>query len=72
MVISKQGDVTLLEHDHFSIIATGNHRVFKRRALKFGITGPADEIEWQVIDVEGVRLYIAGSHITVTKEDIYP
>lgn len=72
MIISRQGDSTLLEYDHSSIMATGKHRVFKRRALRFGMQGGGEEIVWQVIDVEGVRLYIAGSHITVTKEDIYP
>jgi len=72
MVISRQGDTTLLEHDDFSITATGKHRTFKRKAFRFGVEGAGDEIEWQVIECEGVRLYIAGSHITVTSEDLYP
>jgi hypothetical protein len=47
-------------------------RMFRRRAVKgFGTPG-ARNIEWLVVELAGVRVYLDGKNVIVTREDLNP
>lgn len=47
-------------------------RMFKRRAIKGFGSGSGEETCWLVVELDGVRVYQQGSHIVVTRQDLYP
>jgi hypothetical protein len=49
----------------------GEGRVFRRRAVKLGSDG-ASSVEWCVVELDGVRVYVDGDNVIVTREDMYP
>lgn len=68
-----QGDVASNGRTSMSV-AGGN--LFKRNAIK-GVGAPgARQVQWLVGEVDGVRCYVqeneTGTHIVLTKDDLYP
>jgi hypothetical protein len=56
-------NVTLLDDDG---------RMFRRRAVK-GIGGGAPRaVEWLVVELSGVRVYVDGVNVIVTMDDLTP
>lgn len=47
-------------------------RMFKRCAIKAAGTSSATEINWLVVDLNGVRVYQKGLDIIVTTQDLNP
>lgn len=47
-------------------------RVFKRRAIKGVGSASPREICWLVGEINGVRIYIDGSRLVLTTQDLYP
>lgn len=62
--VAQNGEVTL------TVLDRG--QVFKRRAVKGVGSGAAQEITWLVAELDGVRIYIDGSSIVLTRQDLYP
>lgn len=46
-------------------------RIFSRRAIKWGPKGE-EHVNWLVMELDGVRTYIQGDNIIVTKENLRP
>jgi hypothetical protein len=47
-------------------------RMFRRRAVK-GLGGPNPQhVEWLVVELNGVRVYISGRDVVVSTRDMYP
>lgn len=70
-----------IEHNEAGALATdGGKRVvvdggkaFNRRAIKKHLkTGETEHLSLLVCDLDGVRVYVNGDKITVTKQDLYP
>lgn len=55
-----------------SLIARGQGRMFKRRAVKAAGTPAAHETCWLVAELNGVRVYQRGLYVIVTTEDLNP
>lgn len=55
-----------------TVTLMGAGRMFKRRAVKGVGSGESSEVCWLVAELDGVRVYQQGTHIIVTKEDMYP
>lgn len=47
-------------------------RMFKRRAIKAAGTPGATEVNWLVVELNGVRVYQNGLDIIVTTQDLNP
>jgi hypothetical protein len=47
-------------------------RMFRRRAVKAFGTPEARSIEWLVVELAGVRVYVDGKNVIVTREDLNP
>lgn len=47
-------------------------RMFKRKAIKAVGTPAARRLCWLVGELEGVRVYVDGDRVTLTKRDLYP
>ena len=48
-------------------------RMFFRRSIKLNPrTGEQRRTEWMVGELDGVRVYVIGRNVIVTKEDLYP
>jgi hypothetical protein len=58
-----ENNVALLETDG---------RMFRRRAVKGFGTENARNIEWLVVEIAGVRVYVDGKNIVVTRADLNP
>jgi hypothetical protein len=47
-------------------------RVFKRRAVKGAGSPQARQVCWIVAELDGVRVYVDGDRVMVTKRELYP
>lgn len=47
-------------------------RLFRRRAIKHAGSPNAEQVEWAVAELDGVRVYVDGSSVIVTRDDLYP
>ena len=47
-------------------------RVFRRRAVKNAGTADAQQVEWAVAELDGVRVYVDGQNVVVTRADLSP
>jgi hypothetical protein len=61
-----QGDVAL------TILPGGETSLFARRAIKKHPSGETENITWLVGELNGVRVYINGSKIVMTTQDLLP
>lgn len=50
----------------------GGGRVFKRRAIKRAGTPRAEAVCWLVAELGGVRVYVNGDQLVISKQDLYP
>ena len=62
---SKKGDLDIVLED-----PTGT--MFKRRAFKWGGNKADVDIEWLVVSLDGVYVFIRDNDIIITKENIRP
>lgn len=47
-------------------------RMFRRRAVR-GLGGPAPQpVEWLVVELDGVRVYVDHGNVIVTRQDMHP
>jgi hypothetical protein len=46
-------------------------RVFRRRGVRVS-GGEAQAVEWAVVELGGVRVYVDGTSVIVTRRDIHP
>lgn len=46
--------------------------LFLRRAIKRAGSPKAEQVEWAVAELDGVRVYVDGSSVIVTRDDLYP
>jgi hypothetical protein len=73
--ITKDEDGTIhavLKGRVISVLPDGASKVFRRRAIK-GVGSPkARQVEWIVAELDGVRVYVQGDHIVMTKRDLNP
>jgi hypothetical protein len=72
-------EITRDEHGHqvgtdgtLTVSLIGDGRMFKRRAVRHVGSGESEEVCWLVAELDGVRVYQAGAHVVVTKEDLNP
>jgi hypothetical protein len=49
----------------------GDGKMFKRRAIRWK-SGDAEPVEWLVMEIDGVRTYIIGNDIIMTKDNLRP
>lgn len=46
--------------------------IFRRRAIKLVGTAQAEQVEWAVAELHGVRVYFNGVDVLVTTRDMQP
>jgi len=49
-----------------------NGRIFKRRAIKGAGSAAARMVEWLVVELDAVKVYVDGTNVVVTYEDRNP
>lgn len=50
----------------------GEGRMFRRRAVR-GVGGPAPQpVEWLVVELDDVRVYVDQGNVIVTRQDLRP
>jgi hypothetical protein len=55
-----------------SVLPDGETKIFMRNFIKMGIGGnPSSKHRWLVGELDGVRVYVCGNKITLTKQDLY-
>lgn len=47
-------------------------KLFRRRAVKRPGTEAAENVEWVVGELDGVRAYFNGTDVVLTRADLYP
>lgn len=47
-------------------------RLFRRRAVKNAGTEAMQSVEWAVAELDGVRVYVDGQSVIVTRADLSP
>lgn len=57
---------------HTMSLLNPSGRMFKRRAIKAACTPAAHEVNWLVVELNGVRVYQHGGSVIVTTQDMYP
>ena len=63
--------MTIMTTQYLSIVVQGEQqKAFTRVGTRFGTSGP--DLRWQVCMLGDTRMYIAGTTILLTKEDLYP
>lgn len=56
-----------------TLLADEGGRMFKRRAIKKDLrSGAAHRVEWLVAELDGVRVYVNGDQILMTRRDVLP
>jgi hypothetical protein len=59
-------------HGVLSVLPDGETRVFMRNAIKMGIAGgESGRFRMLVGELDGVRVYVCGDKVTLTKRDLY-
>lgn len=53
-------------------LAEPDGRIFRRRAIKAVGTPEAHQVDWAVAELDGVRVYVDGGNVIVTRRDMYP
>lgn len=61
--ISKDGCV--------SVLPDGEVKLFMRNAIKFRPNGNKEHLRMLVAELDGVRVYVKGDQVIVTKQDLY-
>ncbi len=55
-----------------SVLPDGETKVFMRNAIKLGFGGnPSGKHRMLVGELDGVRVYVMGNKVTLTKQDLY-
>lgn len=77
MHIERSENSGLAITDDISLSVQGaGYRIFKRNGIKLQASEEGidarEHIQWLVAELNGVRAYIAGDHIVLTMEDLYP
>ncbi len=56
-----------------TLLKDEGRRMFKRRAIKKNLrTGAAERVEWLVAELDGVRVYVNGDRILLTRREVMP
>ena len=55
-----------------TVLPDGETRVFNRNGLVNALGSETNHVRWLVAVLDDVRVYINGSRIIVTKQDLYP
>lgn len=55
-----------------TVLPDGKTRMFRRRAIKRHQDGRTEEVSWLVAELDGVRTYIDGDDVVVTRQELYP
>lgn len=71
---NKDGVITAVSPIHqLTVFPDGKSKVFNRNAKRINETDPTKQEErWLVGELDGVRVYINGTHFIMTKQDLYP
>jgi hypothetical protein len=70
--ITKDGTKTVATNGTLSaMVLEPQGKMWRRRAVKYGAES-AQQIEWLVIELDGVRVYVDHDNIIVTKENLRP
>jgi hypothetical protein len=59
-------------HFRLRLLPDGAARMFRRRAIKAAGTPAARAVEWLVAELDGVRLYVDGSELVMTRRELQP
>lgn len=71
VTVEDDGTVHAVSSDiQLTILPDGEARAFNRNALKME-AGNERHIRCLVGELDGVRIYVKGSHIIMTKQDLY-
>lgn len=72
----------IVEQDGMKIATDGTRQVvlvegtegqmFKRRAIKRVGSSDPERVEWCVVELNGVRVYVSGSDVVVSTRDLQP
>jgi hypothetical protein len=55
-----------------TVLPDGETRMFRRRAIKQHSDGRIEEVHWLVAELDGVRAYIEGGDVVMTRQELYP
>ena len=72
--IERDGEVWHGYHEPGDVSMSGvGGKAFFRRSIKLNAcTGEQRRTEWLVGELDGVRVYVCGRNVIVTREDLYP
>lgn len=71
-VIEREAELERADNGALRLGVLDGGRIFRRRAVK-GVGGPSPRpVEWLVAELDGVRVYVCGDQVVVTRRDIYP
>jgi hypothetical protein len=54
------------------VLLDADGKIFRRRAVKCVGTAAAHQVEWAVAELGGVRVYVDGESVIVTRRDLQP
>lgn len=66
----EQGVHVALPESSLSVLGEGN--AFLRNGIKPWAKGGEQRTRWIVGELDGVRVYVNGPHVILTKQDLYP
>lgn len=55
-----------------TVLPEGDTKIFMRNGVRPFAPGGEQRVRWLVAELDGVRVYVHGNHILVTKQDLYP
>ena len=53
-------------------LAEEDGRMFRRRAIKRALSPSAEPVEWLVVELDGVKVYVHDGGVIVTRRDLRP
>lgn len=69
---SEQAGITTANNGSLALTVLDAGKVFKRNAIK-GVGGGAPQrVTWIVAELDGVRVYIDGARVVMTRQELYP
>lgn len=71
-ITSKDGLRTASNGAQMLTLLEDDGKLFRRRAVKGVGTAQVQNIEWAVAELDGVRVYIDGANVIVTRRDLQP
>jgi hypothetical protein len=71
-ILEKDGQKIASNGERQVILLDPEGRMFKRRAIKRAGSSQAEAVEWCVVELNGVRVYVDGENVVVTTLDLQP